>query len=83
MNLIAQSIMPMRNIQTFIAHLLWDEAEPEILRGSLRLVTKDEIVNFSSQEELIMLLQKMMSHPVVDQLPEAEGSNQFTNSSTR
>jgi hypothetical protein len=53
----------MRNIQTFITHLLWDDGEPKTLRGSLRLVTKDEVLNFNNQEELIVLLHKMMSHP--------------------
>ena len=43
----------MRNLQTFIAHILWDEEEPDILRGSLRRVTENEVVNFSSQQELI------------------------------
>ncbi len=53
----------MRNIQTFITHLLWDDGEPETLRGSLRPVTRDEVLNFNNQEELIVLLHKMMSHP--------------------
>ena len=62
----------MRNIQTIIAHILWDEEEPDTLRGSLRLVTKDEVVNFSNQEELIGFLQEMMSHPIVENPRESQ-----------
>jgi hypothetical protein len=50
----------MRNIQVFIAHVLWDDEEPEILRGSLRSVASDQARTFDSQEALVALLQEMI-----------------------
>jgi hypothetical protein len=52
----------MRRIQTFITHILWDEEEPDVLRGSLRRVTNDQVETFESQEALVTLLQEMMRH---------------------
>jgi hypothetical protein len=50
----------MRNIQVFIAHIFWDDEEPEILRGSLRSVASDQARTFDSQEALVALLQEMI-----------------------
>jgi len=56
----------MRKIQTFITHVLWDEEEPDVLRGSLRRVTNDQVETFENQEALVTLLQEMMRHPDED-----------------
>ncbi len=52
----------MRRIQTFITHILWDEEEPNVLRGSLRRVTNDQVETFENQEALLTLLQEMMRY---------------------
>ena len=53
----------MRKIYTFITHILWDEEEPGVLRGSLRRVANDQVRTFENQEALVVLLQEMMHIP--------------------
>jgi hypothetical protein len=53
----------MRKIHTFITHILWDEEEPGVLRGSLRRVANDQVRTFENQEALVVLLQEMMRIP--------------------
>jgi hypothetical protein len=59
----------MRNTQVFIAHILWDDEEPGILRGSLRNVASDQVRTFDSQEALVALLQAMMRAGPLPSLP--------------
>jgi hypothetical protein len=67
--------LSMRNIQTYITHILWDEEEPDVLRGSLHRVTKDQVETFKNQEALVVLLQEMMRHPAEDTNQEPAGGS--------
>ena len=73
----------MRHSYTFITHILFDELEPEILRGSLRSAAGDEVAHFNSQQELIALFREMMSHPIMDTRSETEKEVQLTNCSIK
>ncbi len=52
----------MRNTQTFILRLLIDPAEPDVLRGAVRLMPEGEPCPFTDEQALLACLHRLACH---------------------